>query len=56
MLQQIRKLEQELKLAPIHMDMFGEDVVTRAKAIRSYMVGLVELKQERNKKEVRYER
>lgn len=55
MLQQIRKLEQELKLAPIHMDVFGEDVITRAKAIRYYMLSLAELKQ-RNKKEVRYEK
>jgi hypothetical protein len=44
MLQQIRKLEQELKLAPIHIGVFGEDVITRVKAIRCYLVTLIELK------------
>ena len=52
MLKQVRELEQELKLTPININLFGEDTVSRVKAIRYYMLGLVDLaKQINNKKE-----
>jgi hypothetical protein len=51
MLQEVRKLEQELKLAPIHMDMFGDNLLERAKSIRHYLLGLIDIAKTNNKKE-----
>ena len=54
MLKEVRELEQELRLAPININLFGDDMISRAKAIRYYMLGLVDLaKQNNQKKEVR---
>lgn len=53
MLQEVRELEQKLKLAPIHIDAFGEDIMTRARAIRYYMLGLKDIAKNNNKKEER---
>ncbi len=49
MLRQVRELEKELKLAPINIDLFGDDMISRAKAIRYYLLSLMEIKQEQNK-------
>lgn len=43
MLQEVRKLEQELKLAPINMEVFGNDAISRAKSIRYYLLGLKDI-------------
>lgn len=43
MLQEVRKLEQELKLAPINMEVFGNDTIERAKSIRYYLLGLKDI-------------
>lgn len=41
MLQEVRKLEKELKLEPIHMDVFGNDAVERARTIGYYLLDLI---------------
>ena len=52
MLQKARELEKKLKLEPIHIDVFGNDAVSRARSIRYYLLDLVNLaKQNNNKKE-----
>lgn len=43
MLQEVRKLEGKLKLAPIHMEVFGDDAVSRAKSIRYYLLSLKDI-------------
>lgn len=48
MLQEVRKLEQELKLAPINIDVFGNGVVERAKSIRYYLLGLKDIAKTNN--------
>jgi hypothetical protein len=44
MLKQVRELEKELKLEPINLNVFGDDAVTRAKSIKYYLLGLIDLK------------
>lgn len=51
MLKEVRELEKELKLEPIHIDVFGNDVVARAKAIKWYLIDLNNLRQEKKRKE-----
>lgn len=43
MLQEVRKLEEKLKLAPINLEVFGVDAVSRAKSIRYYLLSLKDI-------------
>ena len=43
MLQQIRKIEQELKIEPVNLSLFSEDMVQRAKAIRAYFLSIKDI-------------
>lgn len=51
MLQEVRKLEQRLKLAPINMEVFGNETISRAKSIRYYLLSLKDIAKTNNKKE-----
>lgn len=51
MLQEVRKLENKLKLAPIHMDVFGDKLSERVSSIRYYLLGLIEMTKTNNNKE-----
>lgn len=48
MLQEVRDLEQKLNLAPIHIDVFGDSMIERAKAIRYYLLGLKDIAKTNN--------
>jgi len=43
MLQQIRKIEKELKIQPVSLDLFPEDMIERAKAIRCYLLSIKDI-------------
>jgi len=45
MLNEVRKAEKELGLAPVDMALFGEDMIARAKAIKWYLLDLVALRE-----------
>ena len=51
MLKEVRRIEEELKLEPIPLEVFGNKMIERAKSIRYYLLSLRDTAKNNKEKE-----